>query len=50
VQPVPGIDLDLMGLPLSFNGERPVIRARAPKLGEHNEALLGALAKSSQRR
>jgi crotonobetainyl-CoA:carnitine CoA-transferase CaiB-like acyl-CoA transferase len=50
VQPVPGIDLDLMGLPLSFNGERPVIRARAPKLGEHNEALLGALAaKSSQR-
>ena len=39
VQPVPEIDLELMGLPLSFNGARPKIRARAPKLGEHNAAL-----------
>jgi len=39
VQPVPGIGLDLMSLPLSFGGERPSIRARAPRLGEHNAAL-----------
>ena len=41
VQPVPGIDLDLMSLPLSFGGERPVIRTRAPKLGEHNGVVPG---------
>jgi crotonobetainyl-CoA:carnitine CoA-transferase CaiB-like acyl-CoA transferase len=36
LQPVPEIDLDLMSLPLSLDGERPAIRARAPRLGEHN--------------
>jgi hypothetical protein len=36
VQPVPEIDLELMSLPLSFDGVRPRIRTRAPKLGEHN--------------
>ncbi len=41
VQPVPGIDLALMSLPLSLNGERPSIRTRAPILGEHNGALEG---------
>jgi crotonobetainyl-CoA:carnitine CoA-transferase CaiB-like acyl-CoA transferase len=41
VQPVPGIDLDLMSLPLSFGGERPTIRTRAPKLGEHNGVVPG---------
>jgi crotonobetainyl-CoA:carnitine CoA-transferase CaiB-like acyl-CoA transferase len=40
VQPVPEIDLGLMSLPLSLNGERPAIRTRAPGLGEHN-ALVG---------
>jgi crotonobetainyl-CoA:carnitine CoA-transferase CaiB-like acyl-CoA transferase len=40
VQPVPEIDLGLISLPLSLNGERPAIRARAPGLGEHN-ALVG---------
>jgi crotonobetainyl-CoA:carnitine CoA-transferase CaiB-like acyl-CoA transferase len=40
VQPVPDIDLGLMSLPLSLDGERPAIRTRAPQLGEHN-ALLG---------
>jgi crotonobetainyl-CoA:carnitine CoA-transferase CaiB-like acyl-CoA transferase len=39
VQPVPEIDLDLMSLPLSLDGERPSIRSRAPKLGEHNGML-----------
>jgi crotonobetainyl-CoA:carnitine CoA-transferase CaiB-like acyl-CoA transferase len=41
VQRVPDIDLDLMSLPLTFGGERPVIRARAPKLGEHNGSMPG---------
>ena len=29
----------LMGIPLSFNGERPPIRRRAPSLGEHNAEI-----------
>ncbi len=41
VQRVPDIDLDLMALPLTFGGERPRIRTRAPKLGEHNAAVRG---------
>jgi crotonobetainyl-CoA:carnitine CoA-transferase CaiB-like acyl-CoA transferase len=41
VQRVPEIDLDLMSLPLTFGGERPTIRTRAPKLGEHNGAVRG---------
>jgi crotonobetainyl-CoA:carnitine CoA-transferase CaiB-like acyl-CoA transferase len=33
VQDVPGESLRLTGLPLSFDGERPAIRAAAPRLG-----------------
>src|SRR6185295_4154368 len=36
IQPVPEIDMELMALPLSIDGERPKIRTRAPKLGQHN--------------
>ncbi|MBI3637111.1 MAG: CoA transferase, partial [Candidatus Rokubacteria bacterium] len=36
VQPVPGLDLDLIALPLRFDGARPTIPARTPKLGEHS--------------
>lgn len=32
-------DIDLMGVPLSFDGARPRARTRAPKLGEHNDIL-----------
>ena len=32
---------DLMGMPLSFNGERPPLRRYAPKLGEHNDEIKG---------
>ena len=39
IQPSPGIDLNLMALPLSLDGKRPMIRTRAPRLGEHNDAL-----------
>jgi crotonobetainyl-CoA:carnitine CoA-transferase CaiB-like acyl-CoA transferase len=38
---VPESGLDLIGLPLSFDGERPPMRRRAPTLGEHNDELLG---------
>ena len=31
----------MMGIPLSFNGERPKIRAMAPALGEHNVLIKG---------
>jgi crotonobetainyl-CoA:carnitine CoA-transferase CaiB-like acyl-CoA transferase len=47
VQPVPGIDLDLMSLPLSLDGQRPTIRTRAPTLGQHN-ALVDAPRKAGQ--
>jgi crotonobetainyl-CoA:carnitine CoA-transferase CaiB-like acyl-CoA transferase len=42
VQPAPEVDLDLMSLPLSLDGIRPAIRARAPKLGEHNAEVRAA--------
>ncbi len=42
VQPVPEVELDLMSLPLSFDGSRPAIRTRAPKLGEHNGEVRGS--------
>jgi len=41
VQRVPEIDLELMALPLTFGGERPRIRTRAPKLGQHNDRFPG---------
>jgi crotonobetainyl-CoA:carnitine CoA-transferase CaiB-like acyl-CoA transferase len=41
LQPVPGLDLRLMGLPLMLDGARPPIRRRAPRLGEHTRELLG---------
>ena len=39
VQRAPEIDLDLIGLPVSLDGERARIRTRAPRLGQHNETL-----------
>lgn len=42
IEPVPGAGLELIGLPLSFEGERPPIRRRAPHLGEHNHEVLAA--------
>jgi crotonobetainyl-CoA:carnitine CoA-transferase CaiB-like acyl-CoA transferase len=42
VQPVPGTDLALMGLPISFDGKRPAIRRAPPALGEHDGEIKGA--------
>jgi crotonobetainyl-CoA:carnitine CoA-transferase CaiB-like acyl-CoA transferase len=39
LQTVPEHDLTLIGLPLSFDGERPRMATRAPKLGQHNSAF-----------
>ncbi|HXW27577.1 MAG TPA: CoA transferase [Xanthobacteraceae bacterium] len=39
MQRAPEVAIDFVGLPLSFDGERPPMRMRAPKLGEHNHAV-----------
>jgi crotonobetainyl-CoA:carnitine CoA-transferase CaiB-like acyl-CoA transferase len=39
VQPVPDSGMRFIGLPISFDGTRPAIRMRPPKLGEHTSEL-----------
>lgn len=39
LQAVPGTDLKVVGLPVSFDGVRPGVRHAAPGLGEHNREL-----------
>ncbi len=41
-QEVPGCSAPLVGLPMSFDGERPRPRSAAPKLGADTDAILGA--------
>jgi crotonobetainyl-CoA:carnitine CoA-transferase CaiB-like acyl-CoA transferase len=41
-EPLEGTGMTMTRLPLSFDGERPQLRTRAPGLGEHNEELLPA--------
>ncbi|CAM4410961.1 CaiB/BaiF CoA transferase family protein [Bordetella pseudohinzii] len=41
VQRVPGTGMDFIGLPLSFDGQRPQPQSRPPMLGEHTATLLG---------
>ena len=38
-QTIPEVDLRIVGLPVSFDGERPQVRHRAPGVGEHNEEI-----------
>lgn len=40
-QNIPEVDLRVVGLPLSFDGQRPPVRGRAPELGEHNRGIRG---------
>jgi crotonobetainyl-CoA:carnitine CoA-transferase CaiB-like acyl-CoA transferase len=42
VQAVPGEEITLMGLPLSFDGVRPIIRRAPPRIGEHDADLKAA--------
>jgi crotonobetainyl-CoA:carnitine CoA-transferase CaiB-like acyl-CoA transferase len=46
LQAVPGEDFRLTGLPLSFDGERPAIRAGAPRLGADTAAYVDATPRS----
>lgn len=39
VQDVPGTGMRFIGLPISFNGQRPQPRSAPPTLGQHNELL-----------
>jgi formyl-CoA transferase len=39
IQPLPGDDYDVVGLPLSFDGQRPPIRRAPPRIGEHDGEL-----------
>ena len=41
IQKRAGSDLELVGLPLSFDGARPRFTKPAPMLGEDNETVLG---------
>jgi formyl-CoA transferase len=42
LQPVPGAEnLELVALPLNFDGEKPRIRRAPPGLGEHNDEVRG---------
>ena len=41
LQKSPGIDLSLVGMPISFDGERPAYRKDAPSLGEDNARVFG---------
>ena len=40
-----GDGINLMAMPLSFNGVRPPLRHYAPSLGEHNEMIKGPAKK-----
>ena len=40
IQDVPDSAMKFIGLPLSFDGKRPAIRGRPPKLGEHTRQIL----------
>jgi crotonobetainyl-CoA:carnitine CoA-transferase CaiB-like acyl-CoA transferase len=42
IQPVPGEDVDLMAVPLSFDGQRPGIRRAPPAAGQHNAEIFPA--------
>jgi crotonobetainyl-CoA:carnitine CoA-transferase CaiB-like acyl-CoA transferase len=42
-----GGPLKLVGLPISFDGERPPLREGPPKLGEHNQEIFGQREKAS---
>lgn len=50
VQKVPNTEMKFLGLPLSFNGQRPKAYAPPPKLGEHTESFLSGQISSVRKR
>jgi crotonobetainyl-CoA:carnitine CoA-transferase CaiB-like acyl-CoA transferase len=49
VQKTPDGRMDLISLPLSFDGERPRIKSAPPTLGEHTEEVLGGATRGARR-
>ena len=47
LQTAPDGGLSLMGLPISFDGQRPALRSSAPKLGNATDAVLGKGARKT---
>jgi crotonobetainyl-CoA:carnitine CoA-transferase CaiB-like acyl-CoA transferase len=45
LQDVPGSSQPLIGLPISFNGDRPLPRSASPALGAHTKEVLGGVAR-----
>lgn len=43
-QTAPGLDLPMVGLPISFNGTRPAMRCPGPALGGDSDTIRNALA------
>ncbi len=41
IRTLPGSGLPVVGLPISFDGQRPHPHAGAPRLGQHNDEVLG---------
>jgi crotonobetainyl-CoA:carnitine CoA-transferase CaiB-like acyl-CoA transferase len=50
MQSAPEVDIEFVGLPLSFDGQRPPIRRRAPNLGEHNAEMMESAATPAKAR
>jgi crotonobetainyl-CoA:carnitine CoA-transferase CaiB-like acyl-CoA transferase len=48
LQPSPDGDITLLGLPLSFDGERPGFRVSPPKLGAHTDEIFGDASRKQQ--
>jgi crotonobetainyl-CoA:carnitine CoA-transferase CaiB-like acyl-CoA transferase len=48
VQALPGSGAKVVGLPISFDGERPRPRTDSPKLGQHTAAVIASGAKQSR--
>jgi formyl-CoA transferase len=41
IRTLPGSELPVVGLPISFDGKRPHPHSGAPRLGQHNDDVLG---------
>ena len=48
LQPSPDGDITLLGLPVSFDGERPGFRVSPPKLGAHTDEIFGDASRKPQ--
>jgi crotonobetainyl-CoA:carnitine CoA-transferase CaiB-like acyl-CoA transferase len=42
LRPLPGTGLNVVGLPINFDGERPYPAGDSPKVGQHNREIFGA--------